>query len=148
MFTTDIAKACEEWAAEAAGLNSSFDYPPESLNKALPLVIAEVQRKVRNSRPPNFPNRVFQHTTLRIWTVELTLLVSPDPAWTASQSLYTQIDSLEDALFQDATLGGRVAFAETEVDASFDPPEVEFTDGTVARQATFLMTVGELVETK
>lgn len=148
MFTTDVAKACEQWAAETAGLNSSFDYPPESLNKVLPLVIAEVQRKARNARPQNFPERTYQHTTVRSWTVELTLLVSPDPAWTASHSLYTQVDALEEALFKDATLGGRVSFAETEVDASFDPPEVEFTDGTVARQATFLMTVGELVENK
>lgn len=148
MFTIEVAKACEEWAAENAELTSSFDYPPESLSKALPLVIAEVQRKVRSGRPPNFSNRVYQHTSLRVWTVELTLLVSPDPAWTASQSLYTQVDALEDALFRDATLGGRVSFAETEVDASFDPPEVEFTDGTVARQATFVMTVGELVQHK
>lgn len=146
MITTAVAKACEEWAAESAGLNSSFDFPPEALDKALPLVIAEVQRKRREQSPEEFAARQYQQTTVRVWNVELTLLVSPDPAWTASHTLYDMVDTLEDALFKDVTLGGRVSYAEKVVDASFDPPEIEFSDGTVARQATFQMTVGELAE--
>ena len=146
MITRDVAKACEEWAAEAAGLTSSFDTPPEHLNKALPLVIAEVQRKRRRRAPDEFRERAYQQVTIRTWTVELTLLVSPDPSWTASQTLYDMVDALEDALFNDITLGSRVNFAEKLVDASFDPPEVEFDDGTQARQATFQMVVGELTE--
>lgn len=146
MITRAIAKACEEWAAAAANLNSSFDHPPEQINKALPLVIAEVQAKRRQKTPQEFQERAYQQATMRVWDVELTLLVSPDPAWTASQTLYDMIDALEDALFVDVTLGGRVNFAMKTVDASFDPPEVEFSDGTAARQATFQMTIGELAE--
>lgn len=149
MTTKEVAKAVELWAAANAGggLTSSFDFPPEALSKALPIAIAEVQSKARSNAPPEFTERRYQQSTLRVWVVELTLLVSPDPAWTASHLLYDMVDALETALFRDSTLGGRVAFAQKEVDASFDPPEVEFSDGTVARQATFTMTIGEQAET-
>lgn len=148
MTTKDVAKAVEEWASENAGggLTSSFDYPPEELSKALPIAIAEVQSKARTAATPDFPTRGYQQTSLRVWVVELTLLVTPDPAWTASHLLYDMVDALEGALYKDTTLGGRVQYTQKEVDASFTPPEVEFSDGTVARQASFTVTVGEQVE--
>jgi hypothetical protein len=146
MTTEEVARALEEWAAEAASLTSSFDYPPEELSKALPLVIAEVKRKQRQQAPQQFQQQTYQQATVRVWTAEVVLLVSPDPAWTASRSLYTLVDTLESALYVDPTLGDRVGFADKTIDASFDPPEIEFSDGTVCRQATFNMTVGEYAE--
>jgi hypothetical protein len=146
MTTEEVARALEEWAAGAANLTSSFDYPPEDLSKSMPLVIAEIQRKQRSQVPEGFRAQGYQQATIRVWTAELTLLVSPDPAWTASRNLYNLVDMLEESLYADSTLGGRIGFADKNYDASFDPPEVEFADGTSARQATFTLTVGEYAE--
>lgn len=145
MRTVEVARAVEEWAASVTGVTSSFDHPPEQLDRSLPIVIAEVQSKRRERNPENFLERAYQQVSVRTWGVDLLLLVSPDPAWTASQSLYDYVDALEASLYADNTLGSRVGFADRLVDASFDPPEIEFTDGTVARLATFTMSVGEQV---
>lgn len=146
MTTKEVAQAVEEWAADAAGFTSSFSTPPVSLTEVMPLVIAEVQAKRRGAEATEFPARGFQQTSIRVWSVELTLLVSPDPSWTASHALYDAIDALEASLYKDESLGARVAFAQKAVDSGFEPPEIEFADGTVARQATFRIIVGELLE--
>lgn len=147
MRTSDLAKALEEWAAEVLEINH-YDTPPEELDQYLPLVICEVKRKRRkpgNEPTTQFQQHGFQQTSTRVWEADLILLITPDPAWTASHTLYDYVDTLEDSLYKDPTLGSRVGFAEKEVDASFDPPEVEYQDGTVARQATFTLAVGEQV---
>jgi hypothetical protein len=143
--TAEAAQAVEEWAAEALGFSSSYDYPPDQLLKQLPLVLAAVKRKERKPNPAQFQEHGYQQMTVRVWSTDLVLLVVPDPADVATQQLYDVVDVLENAIYRDPTLGGRVGFTEKDVDASFDPPEVEFDDGTVARQATFTMVVGEQV---
>lgn len=145
MTTIEIAAALEAWAAETTGANA-YDHPPEQLDKALPLVACEIQRAGRVGDDRQLPERAYQQHDLRVWRADLILLVAPDPAWTASQALYQMVDDLAAALAADRTLGGRVEVASPMWEASFDPPEVEYPDGTVARQATFSIVVGESVE--
>lgn len=154
MKTREVARAVELWAVEVSTNDadladlSSFDYPPEDLSKAMPLVVAEVQdkRRQQNNQGQKFQQRDYQQTAIVAWEVDLMILVPPDPAWTASYSLYDYVDALAAALKKDSTLGGRVTFASKDYVASFDPPEVEHDDGTVARAATVTVNIGEQEE--
>lgn len=147
MRTKEIATAVEAWASSTVtGLNS-YPAPPESLGEALPLVIAEVRnRRRRRTGEDREGFQQFQQTAARIWSVQLLILVDPNPEWTASQTLYDITDDLEEAIRKDSTLGGRIPFADSDLDVSFDPPEVEHADGTVARAATMTITIGEQTE--
>lgn len=141
MNTVDIATALEQWAASVIpGLNAEASQP-EQLAFALPLVICEITEKRRRRTESGY-----QQTGMRAWSASLMLLVSPEDTWNASQILYGMIDDLELALARDPTLGGRVPIADSDYTASFQPPEVEHQDGTVARQATMKLSIGEQVK--
>ena len=156
MKTRDVTRAVELWAVavtesveELVDL-SSYDHPPDDLNEAMPLVICEVQRKMRSAKSQaggmSFQQTQYEQIAAKAWEVELMILVPPNPAWDASYRLYDYIDALGDALKRDATLGERVSFASKDYEASFDPPEVEYQDGTVARAATMTVHIGEQEE--
>lgn len=146
MTTQQVAEALEAWATDTVDGLSSYGHQPEELAKALPLVICEVKRNRVTKTDADLPGGAYQQVNVRTWNASLMLLVSPDPTWTASTQLYAMVDALGAALRADSTLGGRVAMAAPVYDATYDPPEVEHSDGTVARMATFLFTVGERVE--
>lgn len=144
MRTTDLATRLELWAASVVPALNTYPNQPPELGKALPIVICEVRRK-RRSTSREMSKLQYQQTAVRLWVVSLLLMVTPEPAWTASQALYGMVDDLEDALVKDSTLGGRVPTCEKDVEATFEPPEVQHADGTVARVATLQLTVGEQV---
>jgi len=145
MTTEEVAKAAEAWAASRiVGLNS-YEHAPRSLKQAMPLVLAEVQRKRvqnLNTSEAMFQQHQFQQTSVSLWDVNLLFMVDPADAWTASQILYEMTDALGDELGKDPTLGERVSFASEDYEVSFDPPEFEYSDGTIARVATMTITVG------
>jgi hypothetical protein len=144
--TVAIAQAIEAWAVSVIPGLHSYDHAPRSLLKALPLVLAEVASKQHREltvADTNFQQYKFQQTTVDTWAVNLLLLVDPSDAWNASQTLYTMTDSLGDAIDKDPTLGGRVKFASKDHQVSFDPPEFEYADGTIARAATLSIVVGQ-----
>jgi hypothetical protein len=146
MTTEQIAQAVEAWAASVVPDLHHYDYAPRNLLKALPLVLAEVQRKTHqelNVSESGFQQYKFQQTSVNAWSVSLLFLVDPSDAWTASQVLYQMTDTLGDALDSDPTLGQRVGFASRDYEVSFDPPEFEYADGTIARAATMSIVVGE-----
>lgn len=144
MTTLSVIQAVESWAVTAAPGLSSYDFPPEELTTALPMVLAEVQQEVVSDQAdkiaPGTPQ--YQQTYLRVWEIDLILLTSPDPAWTASHSLYDIVDALDLALRKGVVLDDNVVMAQFHT-TSFDPPEVEYADGTIARQATFSVTVAQ-----
>lgn len=145
MTTEEVAKAAEAWAVSKINNLNSYEHAPHSLTQAMPLVIAEVQRKRHQNlevSESNFQQYQFQQTSVSIWDVDLLFLVDPADAWTASQTLYDMTDRLGDELSVDQTLGERVSFASEDYEVSFDPPEFEYADGTIARVATMTITVG------
>lgn len=145
MRTKDLATLLEAWASETVPALNTEPMQPEAISQALPLVICEITAKRRRKAGETGTKLQFQQTAVRVWSASLLIMVSPDPAWTASQALYDMVDDLEIAVARDGTLGGRVSYAESDIDASFTPPEVEHQDGTVARAATFRLTVAEQV---
>ena len=143
--TKTISTALEQWASAVTGFNA-YEHAPPSLQKALPLVISEVTAsRVSISGDPKLPGvGTHQQTALKVWDFELILMVDPEQdSWTATQQLSDAVDALEASVATDPTLGSRVYIASPLVEASYDPPEVEYQDGTVARQSTFTITVGE-----
>lgn len=146
--TTDVAQAVEAWAADVTEFNS-YEHAPKSLGEALPVVIAEVQsdRVVKADSDLKFSG--YQQLFMRIWEVELMLLTepgtNPDETWAASQNLYAAVDALGASLVEDPTLSERVESATPTYRASYDPPELEHTDGTVARVATVIVNIGKTI---
>lgn len=146
MTTNEIAQAVEAWAAGVIPDLHTYDHAPRNLLQAMPLVLSEVQRKSHqelNVTESNFQQYQFQQTAVSLWNVDLLFLVDPADAWTASQILYQMTDTLGDAISKDPTLGQRVSFASGDYEVSFDPPEFEYADGTIARVATMSIVVGE-----
>jgi len=149
MTTEEVAKAMEAWAAAVVPELNTYEHAPREIRKALPLVLAEVQRKRKRklgTDEANFQQYQFQQTSVNVWTVDLLIMVDPVDSWTASQVLYDMTDRLGDALGKDPTLDQRVSFASEDYEVSFDPPEFEYADGTIARVATFTATVGHQKE--
>jgi hypothetical protein len=146
MTTNEIAAAIEAWAVSVVPELNSYDHAPRSLLQALPLVLCEVQRKQHQelaTTESNFQQYKFQQTSVNIWSADLLVLIDPSNSWTASQTLYEMTDTLGGAIVRDPTLGQRVGFASRDFDVSFDPPEFEYADGTIARVATMSIVVGE-----
>lgn len=145
MNTLEMIQAVEAWAVETAPALSSYDHPPEELATALPMVLAEVQRDAQQDANTELPGMAqYQQTFLRAWTVNLIILASPDPAWTASHALYGYVDAIADAVRVGVVLNNLVVMSQF-YDANYDPPEVEYNDGTIARQVTVTITVGETI---
>jgi hypothetical protein len=146
MTTVEVAKAAEAWAVSVIDDLNSYEHAPRSILQAMPLVIAEVQRKQHreiNVSGSGFQQYSYQQTAVNEWNVDLLFLVDPSDAWNASQVLYQMTDKLGDALGKDLTLGQRVDFASGDYEISFDPPEFEYADGTIARAATMSIVIGE-----
>lgn len=144
--TPEIIAAVEAWAVATVPELNSYDSPPEELDQAMPLAIAEVVRdELKTADETLLSKGQYQQTFLRVHSVDLVLLVNPNPAWTASEALYQMVDVLTKALRRDSSLGDRVHGASPLYDASYEPPEVEYADGTVARQVTINLTIGTTV---
>jgi hypothetical protein len=141
MTTPQVIAAVEAWAAAVTGANT-YDHAPTVLRKAIEpgLVLAELTRKRRSAGQ-------YEQTTATIWEVRIWIFVDPGetPAETqaAANRLEAYVDQLGESLIRDKSLGNRVEAVVPEYDAGFDPPEMEYADGTVVRVATFRLTVGE-----
>lgn len=145
LSTKLLAQAVESWAADVTGFNSEA-HQPTVLSEALPLVICEIKSDARDERSASIPELgPYQQTLVRGRASELLLMIDPEPSWTASQTLYDAVDALAEALKADPSLDQRVHMASKRYAASYDPPEMQHADGTVARVARFVMYVGELV---
>lgn len=145
METLDVIQAVESWAVATVPALSSYDHPPEELDQALPMVLAEVQTDSQQDAEAQLPGMAqYQQTLIRAWAIDLIILASPDPAWTASHALYGYVDALGLAILQGVVIGDNVVMSQFYV-ANYDPPEVEYADGTVARQVTVRITVGETI---
>lgn len=146
LTTEQLATAMEAWAAEVLGINT-VEHAPTNLLEVLPLVICEIKRDTRANSDADLPTVPgYQQTYVRARRAELLLMYNPENSWTATQALYSYVDDLGQAVLDDITLGGRVHRASPFYEASYDPPEVQYADGTTARAAVFAITIGELTE--
>ena len=145
MNTLDVIRKLETWATDTVPELSSYDFPPEEITSALPLVMAEVQIGAAVDIDAAFPGFAqYQQTFLRTWVVDLTIFASPDPAWTASYALYEYVDALHAVITKGARLQEGVVMSQF-YRANYNPPEAEYSDGTKMRQVTVTVTVAEMI---
>lgn len=147
MDTPDVAPAVEAWAVAAVPALNSYDEAPQELSQALPLVIAELALEaVGNAAAARFSESIggYQQTFLRVWTVDLTIMSTPSPEWTASRPLYAYVDALGKALRAGVKLGDDMVMSQFYT-ANFVPAEIEYEDGTRVRQVTMTLTLGSMI---
>lgn len=145
MNTLDVIRQLEAWAVASVPALSAYDFPPEEITMALPLVIAEIQLGATANLDAAFPGfGQYQQTFLRTWVVDLTIFASPDPAWTASYALYGYVDALHAVITKGAQLQEGVVLSQF-YRANYNPPEAEYSDGTKMRQVTVTVTVAEMI---
>lgn len=141
--TETLASSLEAWAADLLSINT-VEHAPTSLSDALPLVVSEITNDSRASSQANLPAvGTYQQTHVRARIVRLLLMVTPEPSWDATKLLYGYVDTIGAEILRDPKLGGRVETTSPFYEASYDPPEVQYEDGTVARAATVTLTIGE-----
>lgn len=144
LATRDLAAAIAAWATSAApALADAYAYPPADRGLLPDVAVLVTHADVVRSHPQ------FQgsgHKLLRVFLVELLLVVEPDPVATATDSLTDLADALTESVLDDRTLGGRVPAPGASALVTFasapDPSEVQFPDGTLGRVGRFGLTVG------
>lgn len=149
MDSTEAAKAAAEWAeATCDGLTNAYSHDPSRILDALPIATASASRESVLANDPRLGIEIadfgIEQADLHTMQVEILLLVRPEPADEASAQLESFVSALRLSLAADPTLGGRVMSASRYWDANYEPPFLEFDDGTTARAATFSLAVAEL----
>lgn len=144
--TKDIRLAIEAWADSVVPELNTFESPPEDLAAAFPLAVASNVRQKLVEREGQLPGAMqqYQQLGLTVWSMELFILVDPDPA-TADDALDAIVDQLAQALGRQRTLGGRVQIASPFYETD-KPGEMTHPSGVVGRVATFRFIVGEATE--
>jgi hypothetical protein len=151
-MTHEIIAALLDWVVgrlpEVAG--HTYPYPPAGKPLGLPDCAAVVDSTTVVGAHDQFPYWQLQQADLRVWTVGLSFMVDAGMNETderaAQHTLYRFADVLvaaarapDAALDGGALIGVRPTFR-------FDPPFVEYEDGTRGRQATAAFVVAEPVE--
>lgn len=148
LATKDLAAQIAAWAVSAApALETAYSYPPadRGLLPDIAILITNANVVQKDAR---WPAR--GHALLRVFTVEVLIVVDPDPVDTATDSLTDIADALTFAILADRTLGGRVgspgASSLTTFASAPDPAEIQFADGTLGRVGRMVMAVGSYLE--
>lgn len=145
MSATDIADGLVAWAlAVLPELEGSYDYPAGERDQALPDIAAEVHEEENVAANPGLDDEItsgFEQADVRGYTCAVLLVVDPTDPQAASHQLYDFIDRLAYAIRADQTLGGRVLRCSRNWKASYEPPFVEFEDGSKGRLATLTLSV-------
>lgn len=146
MATLAVIQAVESWAVATVPTLNSYEEAPQELAKALPIVMAELSTTAvaLNTLSSLTEQTGYQQTYLRTWSIDLTILSDPFPEWTSSRPLYGYVDALGEALKPGVLLGEHTVMSQFYT-ANFDPPEIEYADGTRARQVTITVTVGQMI---
>jgi hypothetical protein len=146
MTTDELATTLEDWVLEKCPtIQGSYDFPTAEKTQPLPDVAVEIDNAAVSMAAEGALAEYLavQQAMARTWTVRLFLMVPPEPGDVATAQLTGFIDTLQLAIVEDSTLGGRVPWASKESRGSFNPPFVQFEDGTRGRAATLELTVGE-----
>ena len=152
--TQALADALVDWAvATCPAILGAYNHPhAQKENDAdgkvlFPDIAAEIQstRTVREDNE-HFPELTIQQLLLRVHTFSLMFVVDPNDPEQATKDLEGIIDKLTEELVGDKSLGDRVVRASPITTASYEPPFVEFADGTRGRFATLEITVADIID--
>jgi hypothetical protein len=147
---TEVADALVEWATETCPtFKGSYDHDPDAKTQPLPDVAAFVANESEGASDPTLGLEIadfgIQQANLHTLRATLLLMVEPDDAGAATEQLQGFVRDLAASVRADRTLGGRVPATSPFWQASYEPPFVEFDDGTKGRAATFSLVIAELI---
>jgi hypothetical protein len=150
MDASRVADALVEWAIDTLpDLKGTYDHDPDSKTQPLPdLAVSVASEETRASDPTlglPLADLGIEQATLHSLRASLLLMVDPEDAGVATEQLQDFVRDLREAVKADQTLGGRVFLASPYIQASYEPPFVEFDDGTSGRAATFSIVITELI---
>lgn len=150
MDAIDAADALVEWAlATCPDLKGSYDHDPSSKTQPLPDIAASVTAEEDTSSEPTLGLETadvgIQQADIHVMRATLLMMVDPEPAQDATEQLQGFVRDLAASLRTDQTLGGRVSAVSPRWQASYDPPFVQFDDGTEGRAAYFSLAIAELI---
>jgi hypothetical protein len=148
MDANEAASAVAGWAKATCPDLAAYDHSPPRKTSPLPDVAVSVARESvrRNAAELGIAVVEFglEQADVHVLEVELLLMVSPEPADEATRQLQSFVGQLRESLESDDTLGGRVAAASRYFSATYEPPYIEWDDGTKARCAFVTVTLAEL----
>jgi hypothetical protein len=147
---TQVADALVAWAIDTLpDLQGTYDHDPDSKTQPLPDLAASVASEETRASDPTLGLPIadlgIEQATLHSLRASLLLMVDPGDAGAATEQLQSFVRDLRKAVEADRTLGGRVPAVSPYIQASYEPPFVEFDDGTKGRAATFLLVIAELI---
>jgi hypothetical protein len=142
----EVGEAVSAWVqATCPGIETGYAYPVSSKLGALPDVVAFVTGKRLGPDHPEFPFAQLDQSWMRVFTLEVSIMVQADGDGEAAHGQLQEFgELLEQAIVEDATLGGRVEMASPQIQFDYSTPFVEYQDGTRGRELFINMTVAEL----
>jgi hypothetical protein len=146
---TEVAAALVQWAKDTCPeLKGAYDFDPPAKTQPLPDVAASVASEEVRRNAPELGLAVtdlgLEQADVHVVHATMLLMVPPDPPEVAAELLQSMFNALRLSVAADDTLGGRVPAASTYLSVSYDPPYVEFDDGTKGRAAFVSIAVAEL----
>jgi hypothetical protein len=145
----EVSAALVEWTGEVCpAINATYDRDPTSILDALPIATAAISDEsvVAGDTTLGIPlaDLAIEQADVHVFRSTIFLMVEPEPDDDASHALQGFVRDLGAAIKADQTLGGRVQSSSKRWSANYDPPFVEFDDGTKARVASFTVVITEL----
>ncbi len=146
--TQSLADSLVAWAvATVPTILGTYAHPHAEKTQALPDLAAEIiTSRALRADDENFPYLGVEQFMLRVHQFRLMFVVEPDNALVATQQLETIIDALTTSMISDHSLGGRVPSTSPLSEATYDPPFIEFADGTRGRLATLEILVADTID--
>jgi hypothetical protein len=148
MTTTELIENIVQWVVGVIPeIKDAYDHATDQRD-SLPDVAVEVNewRVTEGRQDARLAKLNIEQIRVRVYELEIILVVTPDPPGEAEGFLKDFTDRLVDDLLVDPTLSGRVAWVNTNPRVSFRPPFVEFDDGTRGRIASLFIQVGQTLE--
>lgn len=147
MKANEVATAVESWVNEVV-TDLEASYPYVSATKgALPDAMIDVQSAVQVEGPDvRFPYSELQQRLLRVFDVQITIMVADASAAEDTLLLQTWGAELQESLLALPTLKDRVQMASPLCTLDFSLPFIQYPDGTRGRQFALSLSVAELID--
>lgn len=160
MNERQAAEAVATWAGEVLGIVEASRYPFPVATKlgGLPDLVAYALRKrIVPEDPENFPFRQLEQVWLRIFDIELSVMVEPaeadDGELLDTAALRAPHDVLrgfgeilEGSALKDPTLGTRVQMTSPRMIFDYSQPFAEYEDGTRGPEMSVTLAVAEAID--
>lgn len=143
----EVAQALADWAtATCPAIAGTYAGSTNRKNKALPDAMVEITSQSVSPRAPvgSAAGRSADLQQIAGWEIHaasIMLMVPPEPADAATETLTAMVKQLGESLLNDESLGERVEAASPFFDAAYVPAFAIFDDTTRGRVATFTCVV-------